>query len=196
MNKKSICLFLLIFLAVFGYIVGYMIMAWPIDSSYLISESKVLPVTAGKENFILPETRLIETSVNLKNGEIFVEEKSMPSVYIGMDRKELLLWIDEYMNHLSINELEKGLVSYEIESYSVEKVAMKKQYYPDENFARYYMIYKHGRMIVYYSDHKTVYDYPDLILSDLPLDLQCQTIVGMPIKDEVELYNFLQNYSS
>lgn len=196
MNKKSICLFLLIFLAIFGYVIGYIFMAWPTDSTYLISESRVLPVTAGKENFILPQTRLIETYVDLKNGEITVEEKAMPSIYIGMDRKELLSWIDEYMNNLSINELEKGLVSYELESYSVEKVAVKKQYYPNENFNRYFVCFKNGQIVIYYSDKKTVYDYLNTDITQLPIDLQCQIIQGMPVKDEIELYNFLQNYSS
>ena len=58
------------------------------------------------------------------------------------------------------------------------------------------MIYQYGRIVVYHSHKKTVYEYPDIKLYDLPLDIQCKVITGMEIKDDVELYNFLQNYSS
>ena len=196
MNRKAICLFFLLCLALIAYIAGYVFMAWPLENEYLYAKSKVLPVTAGKENFILPETKLTETIVDLKNGITSTETKTMPSIYLGLEREELIQWLNDYMNNLPIDELEKGLVSYELESYSTEEVLIKKQYYQDDNYHHYYMIYKNGRIAVYYSDKKTLYEYPNIRLADLPLDLQYQTMVGMPIKDEVELYNFLQNYSS
>ena len=196
MNKKSICLFFLIGLAILAYIIGYVCMAWPMDTTYFWGNNRVLPVTAGKENYILPETRLIETTVNLKNGETTVEEKAMPSLYIGMDREEFMYWIENYMQNLSITELKNGLVSYELEAYSVEKVETKKQYFPNENYNHYYLLYKNGQIVVYYSDKKTIYDYLKIDITQLPLDVQCQIIKGLPLKDEIELYNFLQNYSS
>ena len=162
----------------------------------MISEPKIIPVTAGKENFIIPETRLVTETVNLKSGEQSRNTSTMPAIYLGLNREELLNYLDEYEKNLSYKELEEGFIGFELENYSTDEVVLKKLYYPDEHFQRYYMIYKHGRIVVYYSDKKTVYDYPDIHLNDLPLDIQCNVIAGLEIKDDVELYNFLQNYSS
>ena len=196
MKRKSICLIFWILLATLAYGSGYLCFAWPLSNINTDSKRISAPVTAGKENYILPETRLIMMHVNLKTGESYKESLNMPAVYLGLEREELLDYLNQYTKNLSYKEREDGLVAFELDSYSVEEIVLKKLYYPDENFAQYYMIYKHGRMVVYYSDHKTVYDYPDVKLYDLPLDLQCKVIAGMEIKDDVELYDFLQNYSS
>ena len=196
MKRKSICLIFWILLAALAYGSGYLCFAWPLSNINTDSKRISAPVTAGKENYILPETRLIMMHVNLKTGESYKESLNMPAVYLGLEREELLDYLNQYTKNLSYKEREDGLVAFELDSYSVEEIVLKKLYYPDENFAQYYMIYKHGRMVVYYSDHKTVYDYPDVKLYDLPLDLQCKVIAGMEIKDDVELYDFLQNYSS
>ena len=196
MKRKSICLIFWILLAALAYGSGYLCFAWPLSNINTDSKRISAPVTAGKENYILPETRLIMMHVNLKTGESYKESLNMPAVYLGLEREELLDYLNQYTKNLSYKEREDGLIAFELDSYSVEEIVLKKLYYPDENFAQYYMIYKHGRMVVYYSDHKTVYDYPDVKLYDLPLDLQCKVIAGMEIKDDVELYDFLQNYSS
>lgn len=196
MKRKCICLLFWVLLIALSYGGGYLCMAWPITELKLSESPVVLPVTAGKENFVLPETRLVMETVNLKTGEESREETAMPAVYLGLDREDILLELNAYMADLSIKEREEGLVAFELESYSTQEMVLRKLYYPDENFNKYYMIYKQGRMVVYYSDQKTVYDYPDIKLYELPLDLQCQVISGMKLKDEVELYNFLQNYSS
>ena len=120
----------------------------------------------------------------------------MPAVYLGLEREELLAKLNDYMMNLSIREMEEGLVSFDVESYSTEEVVLRKTYYPDENYQKYYVIYRQGRIVVYYSDRKTVFEYPDIKLSDLPVDLQCELLSGKEMKDEAELYNFLQNYSS
>lgn len=196
MKRKCVCFVLWILLIALSYGAGYLCFAWPLSNINITEEPRIVPVTAGKENFVLPETRLVIETVNLKSGEKIKETTAMPAIYLGLEREELLSYLNEYMNDLSIKEKEEGLVAFELESYSTEEIVLKKLYYPDENFNRYYMIYKYGRLVVYYSDHKTVYDYPDIKLYELPLDIQCKVIAGMEIKDEVELYDFLQNYSS
>ena len=196
MKRKCICFVFWILLIALSYGAGYLCFAWPLSNINITEEPRIIPVTAGKENFILPETRLVMETVNLKSGEKIKETTTMPAIYLGLEREELLSYLNEYMNDLSIKEKEDGLVAFELEAYSTDEVVLKKLYYPDENYNHYYVLYQYGRLVVYYSDRKTVYDYPDIKLYDLPLDIQCKVIAGMEIKDEVELYDFLQNYSS
>ena len=51
-------------------------------------------------------------------------------------------------------------------------------------------------MIVFYSDQKTVFEYTDIDLNDLPVEQKCEVISGKEVKDEKALYDFLENYSS
>jgi hypothetical protein len=196
MRKKSICLFLWLLAVAASYGGAYLYFSKPSTAAVTEENSEVLPVTAGKENFILPETRLVTETLNLKTGEKSTEETAMPAVYLGLEREELLAKLNDYMTDMPLKEIEQGLVSFDITSYSTEEVVLRKTYYPDENFQKYYVVYNHGRIVVYYSDHKTVFEYPDIRLSDLPSDLQCEILSGKAMKDEAELYSFLQNYSS
>ena len=196
MKRYSICLLFWTLLIALSYGGGYLCFAWPLSHLEDDISGAVITTNTNKKDFIVPSTRLIMETVDLRTGERSEEHKAMPAVYLGLDRLELLEYLSMYMKELSIDEREKGLVSFELENYSMDEVHLKKLYYEDENYKRFYMVYKNGRMVVYHSDKKTVYDYPDVKLHELPLDLQCQMITGMEIKDEVELYNFLQNYSS
>ncbi|MDD3222262.1 MAG: hypothetical protein EOM34_08285 [Clostridia bacterium] len=196
MKRRCICFLLWILVIALSYGGGYLCFAWPISGASVEKMPEIIPVTAGKENFILPETRLVVETINLKTGEKVTEEKSMPSVYLGLEREELSDKLNKYMDEMPVKEMEQGLVSYGVESYSTKKVVLKKIYYPDENYKKYYILYRQGRIVVYYSDRKTVLEYPDIHFRELPLNLQCELLSGKEIKDDEELYAFLQNYSS
>ena len=62
-----------------------------------------------------------------------------------------------------------------------------------ENFILYAL---DGRVVVYYEDFVTIYDYTDIDVTDLPIDLQREIYVGMQIKDLEELYEFLEDHTS
>ena len=49
---------------------------------------------------------------------------------------------------------------------------------------------------VYYSDRKTVYMYTDIVLDTLPEEIQNEIIGAKYIRSPMELYNFLESYSS
>ena len=51
-------------------------------------------------------------------------------------------------------------------------------------------------VVVYLEDMKTVYMDTDILLKDLPDDIQQDIIHVMYIPDEESLYDFLENYSS
>ena len=51
-------------------------------------------------------------------------------------------------------------------------------------------------VVVYLEDKQTVYMDTDILLKDLPEELQFEIIQMMYIPDEETLFNFLENYSS
>lgn len=60
----------------------------------------------------------------------------------------------------------------------------------------YYLKGKNGYVVVYLSDKKTAYEYTDILLSNLPENLQKEINNGKYIEDTESLYGFLENYSS
>ena len=57
------------------------------------------------------------------------------------------------------------------------------------------MVYD-NMLVVYYSDKKTVYEYTGIMVDDIPEKDQITLNHGMYIRDEEELYELLQSYSS
>lgn len=55
---------------------------------------------------------------------------------------------------------------------------------------------ENDRIVVYCADGVTMYEYTDILISELPYDLQCEIRDGKSISDTTQLYSFLENYSS
>lgn len=60
----------------------------------------------------------------------------------------------------------------------------------------YYLQEVNGYVVVYLNDRKTVYDYTNILYSELPYILQEEIKNGKYIKNVDELYGFLENYTS
>lgn len=60
----------------------------------------------------------------------------------------------------------------------------------------YYLMEEFGYVNIYLADRKTIYEYTDITLDVLPLELQAEIMEGKGLSSEGELYDFLENYSS
>ncbi len=60
----------------------------------------------------------------------------------------------------------------------------------------FYLKNDNGKVHVYRGDGETVYEYTNIDISTLPDGIQKEIEKGKFIKSEVELYSFLENYSS
>ena len=56
-------------------------------------------------------------------------------------------------------------------------------------------LYNHY-VVVYHSDQKTIFLFTDMKAEELPDDVQKDLVKGIFMKDEGELYDFLENYTS
>ncbi|MEY8390662.1 hypothetical protein AALA98_04695 [Lachnospiraceae bacterium 45-W7] len=61
---------------------------------------------------------------------------------------------------------------------------------------KYILLAEEGYVAVYQADKKTLYASTDILLVDLPQDLQEEITRGKFIASEEQLYSFLENYSS
>lgn len=53
-----------------------------------------------------------------------------------------------------------------------------------------------GYVVVYYSDHKTIFEVTDIPVSSLPENVQDKVMNSIYMESEEQLYRFLENYSS
>lgn len=60
----------------------------------------------------------------------------------------------------------------------------------------YFLFEVNGYIVVYFSDRKTPYEYTDISYDELPALIREEIRNGKYIKNEQELYGFLENYSS
>ena len=60
----------------------------------------------------------------------------------------------------------------------------------------YYLMERNGYVIVYLYDKKSVFEYTDIRMEDLPEELMQEIRTGKYIETTEALYGFLENYSS
>ena len=60
----------------------------------------------------------------------------------------------------------------------------------------YYLCELQGFVVVYLEDRKTIYEFTEIPLTDLPEEVQQEVAEGKYMKDRGDLYAFLENYSS
>lgn len=81
----------------------------------------------------------------------------------------------------------------ETESIAAEGDAVNESSDNDDGF---YLLELHGFVAVYLKDQKTIYEFTEIPVTDLPDEVQHEVSEGKYIATEQELYAFLENYSS
>ena len=79
------------------------------------------------------------------------------------------------------------------ESIAAKGEAVKNEENEEEGF---WLCELQGFVVVYLSDRKTIYEFTEIPLTDLPKEVQQEVVEGRYVRTEEELYAFLENYSS
>ncbi len=124
------------------------------------------------------------------------EQLAIPGFMVGLDRRELAAYVEGYMEAMPVNEYLSGLVSYEIVSFSADKVVLRKTYNETKVENQFYICKRGEFVAVYYSDLKTVYEYTEIRVDSLTEEVQQIITQGFYVKDTQELYSILEGYTS
>lgn len=155
-----------------------------------------IPVDQVKEDTVLPTTQYTLQTYDIKTGVTNEEVLPTPSYLIGLDREEVIQYLNDYMQDLPLNEFQKGLISFEVVKFSKDDITLKKTYNADNAEYKYYLKAQNGYIIAYYGDQKTVFDYTGVSTDNLSAEEQQKLEEGIPVKNLDELYALLENYSS
>lgn len=114
---------------------------------------------------------------------------------LGCKKDEVIAYLSDYTNHMSVEEKEQGLYSFELVSYQGQEIHLRKTYRKSKEDGFVAKSFN-GEVVIMNSDEKTVYEYTSIHISTLPESLQEEVIHGYHITSLEELYQFLENYSS
>lgn len=167
---------------------------YPKDPSTTDDESQM--TTTQSSIKLLPSTRYVIEKYDRKYDVSTTEVRNISGKLVGLTREEVEEVLQEDLQNADLNELEKGLVSYELVTFSEEEVRIKAIYDEDTIGPQFYVVVKDGRVVVYNRDKKSVYKYTQIEAKNLSEQDRTALSLGIPVKNEEELYSLLESYSS
>jgi hypothetical protein len=151
---------------------------------------------------------ILEQNLNSKTHETLVSE--IPAKYIGKNKEQLVELLAEEERAPSLRDRQKGIQTVRLSAFSNERVVVVKTYElsepeqtqeqgrePEAEQAKgYYLLAEDGIVCVYQEDLETLYFMTGIILDQLPDSVRQEILDKKYVKNEEELYNFLESYSS
>lgn len=168
------------------------------DAKALEQQQKedTLSVDTSQVITVKPSTVCILEHYDMVSQEQRQEEMNTPEYLVGLTREEIIAYLNSYMLDLPLEEMQDGLISYELIAFSKDNVTLRKTYNSDTVLFRYYIVVEDNIVVVYYQDKKTVYEYTGIDATSLPIEEQTRLSQGIEVKNEKELYGILEDYSS
>lgn len=159
-------------------------------------EDEVIEANTKKQEVVLASTKYILQEYDIQTNQSIEEIKNTPEYLLGLTREEVIAYLSVYMQNLTLEEMQKGLLSFELMSFSSDQLVVKKTYNQDMVPYKYYMAVREGMIVVYHCDKKTIYEYTGIYYKDLPIEEQGKLMDGIYIENDEDLYGILENYSS
>lgn len=141
-------------------------------------------------------TEFVVIKENLVTGETEELVEELPSQFVGMSRSALEEYYEDYAKSPVLKDREAGFVSASVESYSAEKLVVKKIYEPLQLEEKFYLKAEENYVVVYYGDNSTVYTYTNIRLDSLPEETRKEIEAVKEIETYESLYSFLESHTS
>lgn len=154
-------------------------------------------VAVAKQNPTFPINRSTVFDIEYyypDEDRILTEESVSIPALLGCSKSGVEKYLEDYMNHLSYEEREKGLVSYQLVSYNENHIYLRKTF-RKQTYEGFYAKSFNGTVVILNGDEKTVYEYTQIPIHILPEEIQREVMEGYYLENEEALYNFLENYS-
>lgn len=153
-------------------------------------------VTTKAKMTISMNADYVVQTYDMATKELKTKKEHIPNDWIGLTRNQVVARINQYMLNRSLQDYQAGLVSFTLETFSPDKVTVKKVYNSEGVLYDYYLVVQDNTVVVYYSDKKTVYDYTQINADDLSEEDRKELLYGKWVKDEDELCSVLESMTS
>lgn len=161
----------------------------------VIIQDEIYPVSVNDDTITADTTYMI-LEKDMNTGNITKNLSQIPEKYIGLTREQLLEHLADLEANPPLTELERGFVSLDLVAFSPIQVEIQMNYQQVAPTGIFYiMVYDH-KLLVMLEDKKTVFLATEIPVSELPAEVQQDVMRGLFIPNELELYDFLENYTS
>jgi hypothetical protein len=155
------------------------------------------PIAASaSQDRILADTRIEICSYY--GVEDLTETKTVPAdaSYLGMTRQALAHQLEQMTADLDGEYFQEGLLSASVESFQSDCVKIRFEYYAKDMGGMYVMTQEDDFINVMRLSDREIYAHTAIRLSALPQEVQTRVLSGKYYLDIVEVYDFLETYSS
>ena len=166
----------------------------PMESYFM--DNNTYEVANLANTIITCDTKCIIVELDVLNNERVQKEERLPEKYWGMTRDHLQEALNEYQKNPTLEDIEKGFLNIQLDSFSEEEVKITKTFQTPKEDTGYYLMVLDGKIVVMEEDKKTVYLTTDIYADALSDSLKQEIILGKYITDMDELYGFLESYTS
>lgn len=158
-------------------------------------QEDIVAVSVGGETLCADTVYVLEEVDVLRETSVETT-RSLPAQYLGMNRDQFMMAMENYQVAPPLMEQERGFESLEVLSFSREQVKVRMNYRYVQPGQGFYLVVEDHEIVVYLEDKETVYINTGIMLETLPEDLQLKIIQMHYVEGEGNLYNFLETYSS
>jgi hypothetical protein len=145
---------------------------------------------------ITDKTEYILEIFHVNSDQVTSQIEMIPADFAGKTRGELIIYLEDFMNNLPLEESLKGLMSFDLISFSKEKILLRKTYANLASENKFYLTEVDGEVVVYYNDKKTLYENTGIMTENLSADEIAMLKIGYFVEGEEQLFGILENYSS
>lgn len=142
------------------------------------------------------DTICIYENIDKKDGSMSVEVGKLPAKYIGLNREALEALLAEDSLAPTLAEKQKGFKSQHLELFSAEKIKVLRIYDTTQGATGFYIMEVDGEVCVYEYDKMTLYFKTGLRAEHLPADVRHELQDGKFMDSELQVYHFIESYSS
>lgn len=142
------------------------------------------------------DTVCIYEDIDKKDGSVSMIEEKLPAKYIGLNREELENILAEDSLAPTLEEKQKGFKSQHLELFSVDKIKVLRIYDTTKELSGFYIMEVDGEVRVYEYDKTTLYFKTGLKPESLPPDVRYEIQEGKFMDTELQVYHFIESYSS
>ena len=166
------------------------------ESKDEVKNQELLPVGKAQQEILKPGAYCVMILYNRGNNERQEIQGKIQSCFVAWNRQEIISYLDSYMDYMPAKEQKKGLISYELLSFSENGMVVKKTYSPQPEDTSYYIGVQNHEVVIYYGAEKMLYEKTGIDSRMLSVEEQKKLSCGIRVKTQEELYGILEDYSS
>ena len=161
------------------------------------NEAYVQDLQAQSINMVTTcDTICVYENIDKKDGAVSTEERKLPAKYIGLTREQLEAALLQDSQTMTLEDKEKGFKSQHLELFSADRIKVLRIYDTSKETAGFYIMEVDGEIGVYREDKTTLYFRTGLDPKSLPADVLNEVREGKYMDTELQVYHFLESYSS